>query len=276
MSKPALGGMLALSLLAGCGTFPADQDGAPEKDLNWDEIPDAVPRAEPLSESGNPESYTVYGKRYFVDFDVTDFRQRGAASWYGTKFHGRKTSSGEIYNMYAMTAAHKTLPLPSYVKVKNLRNEKQVIVKVNDRGPFVDGRIIDLSYAAAQKLGIISNGTTDVEIETVSPADMQKQPNISQPENSPPDTVQAEEETNTASAAFYVQLGAFSHRPHAEKLLLQLTSQAIAPVSISRKDDGDIGLFRVRVGPFADRQALQNMESQLSELGYTSSYIVTE
>ncbi|MCI0505334.1 MAG: septal ring lytic transglycosylase RlpA family protein [Gammaproteobacteria bacterium] len=267
-----------MSLLAGCGTFPADQDGAPEKILNWDEIPDAVPRVEPLSETGNPASYAVDGKRYFIDFNVNDFRQRGAASWYGAKFHGRKTSSGEVYDMYAMTAAHKTLPLPTYVKVRNLHNEKQVIVKINDRGPFVDGRIIDLSYAAAQKLDIVNNGTADVEIETVFADGARKQIDKGQPDtdNSRLETARPDDGTNTTAAVYYVQLGAFSHRPHAEKLLLQLTSQAITPVSISRKNDTDNSLFRVRVGPFADRQALHNMESQLSELGYTSSYIVTE
>ncbi len=257
---------MLLSLLTGCGTFPVDQDGAPTKALEWDEIPDAIPRAEPLSDTGNPESYVVYGQRYFVDFNASDFRQQGVASWYGTKFHGRKTSSGEIYDMYAMTAAHKTLPLPSYVKVKNLHNDKQVIVKVNDRGPFVDGRVIDLSYAAAQKLGIINNGTADVEIEMLLPANTTNQVSRNLRDN----------ETNISATAYYVQLGAFSQRALAEQLLSRLTAQAITPVSISHNHETDNSLFRVRVGPFTDIQQLQTMETQLSKLGYNSSFIVTE
>ncbi|HEY5603348.1 MAG TPA: septal ring lytic transglycosylase RlpA family protein [Gammaproteobacteria bacterium] len=261
LSKQVLGGLIVLSLLTGCGTFTKIQDSAPPLALNWDEIPDAVPRAEPLSETGNPESYEVLGKRYFVDFDTKYFRQRGIASWYGSKFHGRKTSSGEVYDMYAMTAAHKTLPLPAYVKVKNLHNDKQVIVRVNDRGPFVDGRIIDLSYTAAQKLGITGNGTADVEIETALPAGASSR---------------LQYEKNTPSTLYYVQLGAFSQRAHAEDLLTRLTSQAITPVAISRNHKEENSLFRVRVGPFADKRQLQTMETQLSELGYTPSYIITE
>ena len=240
--------------------------------MDWESIPDAVPMTEPLSETGNPESYVVFGQRYFVDFNATDFRQQGIASWYGTKFHGRKTSSGEVYDMYAMTAAHKTLPLPSYVRVKNLHNNKEVIVKVNDRGPFVDDRIIDLSYAAAQKLGIISNGTAKVEIETVFPASATTQTNGAQ---------QNGNSAISPNAYYYVQLGAFSHRAHAERLLLQLKSQAITPASIistinENSNGTDSSLFRVRVGPFTDKLQLQAMESQLSELGYNASYIISE
>jgi len=270
-TKQSLGGLLLLSVLTGCGTFSVDQDGAPTRDADWESIPDAVPRAEPLSATGNPESYVVFGQRYFVDFNAADFRQQGIASWYGTKFHGRKTSSGEVYDMYAMTAAHKTLPLPSYVKVRNLHNDKQVIVKVNDRGPFVDDRIIDLSYAAAQKLDIISNGTAKVEIEALLPASSATQPNGAQVNGT----------SYITSTAYYVQLGAFSQRAHAEQLLSQLQSQAITSVSISSTDknknnETDSSLFRVRVGPFTDRLQLQAMENQLSELGYTASYIITE
>ena len=155
-------------LLYGCGSLSV-QDGAPAKTMDWDTIPDAVPQDEPLSDKGNPETYTVNGQRYTVNFDTHNFTQRGLASWYGTKFHGKLTSSGEPYDMYKMTAAHKTLPLPSYVQVTNLQTGKKITVKVNDRGPFVDGRIIDLSYAAAQKLGITHNGTARVQLDLVTP-----------------------------------------------------------------------------------------------------------
>jgi len=276
VSKPSIGGLVLLSLLSGCGTFSVEQDSAPNKNLDWGSIPDAIPRDEPLSESGNPESYVVNGQRYFVDFNASNYRQQGIASWYGTKFHGRKTSSGEPYDMYAMTAAHKTLPLPSYVKVKNLRNDREVIVKVNDRGPFVDGRIIDLSYAAAQKLDIVGHGTAHVEIETVLPTANA----VPQPDKLEINEINSATNISTTTTTYYVQLGAFSHRAHAEQLLSELKSQAITAVSISSiSTDGNQpanGLFRVRVGPFSDKQQLQAIESQLSELGYSASYIIAE
>lgn len=131
------------------------------------DIPDAVPRVEPLSRSGNPASYQVRGKRYFTKKASTGHLERGLASWYGKQFHGRKTSSGERYDMYAMTAAHKTLPLPTYVQVTNMENGRTAVVKVNDRGPFHGPRVIDLSYSAAKKLGVIQKGTAMVEVRAI-------------------------------------------------------------------------------------------------------------
>lgn len=275
-SHHAIAALALLALLPGCGGFSKYQDGAPSKTMDWEKIPDAVPRSEPLSNTGNPESYVVFGQRYFVDFDAKEFSQQGVASWYGTKFHGRKTSSGEKYDMYKMTAAHKTLPLPSYVKVTNLRNDKQVIVKVNDRGPFVDGRIIDLSYAAAQKLDIISNGTAEVEIETVTSNSRASESNNHQPNGQLTVTTLNNDSATTSSTAYYVQLGAFSQRIHAEQLLQQLTSQAIKPVSITSTNESSKNLFRVRVGPFTDKQMMHTMDTRLSELGYEQTYIIVE
>jgi rare lipoprotein A len=263
---------MVLALLSGCGTFSQDQDSAPAVSMDWDKIPDAVPRNEPLSERGNPESYAVNGRRYVVDRNVTGFKQRGIASWYGTKFHGRLTSSGDVYDMYKMTAAHKTLPLPSYVKVTNLRNQKQVIVKVNDRGPFVDNRIIDLSYAAAKKLGITRHGTANVEIEVVKPGvgadDVTRSITAS--------TIDPHGNAGDSASHYYVQLGAFAQRAHAKQLLDQLGSHAISPVAISQKVKQGSTLFLVRVGPLAGKQQLQSMESRLAELGYSQSYIIVE
>ena len=128
--------------------------------------------SEPLSRYGNPESYVVYGKTYHTLSSSKGYKERGAASWYGTKFHGKRTSSGEPYDLYAMTAAHKTLPLPTYVEVTNLKNGRTVIVKVNDRGPFHDDRLIDLSYAAAAKLDILPYGTGEVEVRAIDPTKM--------------------------------------------------------------------------------------------------------
>jgi rare lipoprotein A len=166
------------ALLAGCGSAPKRSGGyyqddgpgaAPPK--NIDTIHDAEPKVEPLHRSAN-NPYTVFGVQYVPAKAVRPFKQRGIASWYGKKFHGQRTSSGERYDMYAMTAAHKTLPIPSYARVTNLKNGKSVIVRINDRGPFHPGRIIDLSYAAANKLGYVSAGSTTVEVESILPEDM--------------------------------------------------------------------------------------------------------
>ncbi|HEX23103.1 MAG TPA: septal ring lytic transglycosylase RlpA family protein, partial [Chromatiales bacterium] len=153
-------------LLSACGSLEV-QDGAPDRHVDASGIADAVPKIEPYSKYGNPSSYQVAGKTYYVLDDHSGYHQRGQASWYGTKFHGRRTSSGEPYDMYAMTAAHKSLPIPSYVEVTNLDNGRKTVLRVNDRGPFIDGRIIDLSYVAAKKLGVYDTGTARVEVRAI-------------------------------------------------------------------------------------------------------------
>ena len=164
--------MLVLSTLSGCTLVGV---GSPEPSLtsadgiNFDEIPDAIPRAELKSRSGNPETYVIDGVTYRV-MDTSDgYREQGIASWYGGYFHGRRTSSGDVYDMYLMTAAHKSLPLPTYVRVTNLANGRSVVLRVNDRGPFVGDRIIDLSFAAATKLGMAAQGTAQVEVVALDP-----------------------------------------------------------------------------------------------------------
>ena len=164
---------LSILLLTACSNLD-NKDGAPSGVMlkSTSEvmlIPDAIPKVEPRSRYGNPQSYVVFGKRYAVLKSADGYRKRGIASWYGTKFHGKRTSSGEPYDMYAMTAAHKSLPLPSYVRVTNLKNKRSVVVKVNDRGPFHENRIIDLSYAAAIKLGISDGGTGVVQVTVIDP-----------------------------------------------------------------------------------------------------------
>ena len=165
MRLPLLAGSL---LLGACGSL-VTHDSAPTRYVDHTRVANAVPKVEPRSKYGNPDSYVVRGKQYTVRKTAVGFSQRGIASWYGTKFHGHRTSSGEPYNMYAMTAAHKTLPIPSYVEVTNLDNRRKIVVRVNDRGPFHDGRIIDLSYVAAKKLGITATGTGQVEIRAIDP-----------------------------------------------------------------------------------------------------------
>ncbi len=166
-----------LIVLAGCSSAPEKRPGGYYKDdgphekppANLDAIPDAKPRTEPLHKFAN-RPYDRFGKTYTPLASAAGFKQRGLASWYGKKFHGQKTSSGELYDMYAMTAAHPTLPIPSYVRVTNLANRKSVVVRVNDRGPFHGDRIIDLSYAAAHKLGFVQRGSAEVEVESIAVA----------------------------------------------------------------------------------------------------------
>ncbi len=168
----ALAGLGLIGLLGGCSSQgPTYADGATDPRLgNPDEIPDAVPRVEPRSKYGNMETYVVRGRRYYTKQSSDGHVERGLASWYGPNFHSRKTSSGERYDMYAMTAAHKTLPLPTYARVTNVENGRSAVVKINDRGPFHGPRVIDLSYAAATKLGVVRKGTAMVEIRAIDPA----------------------------------------------------------------------------------------------------------
>jgi len=165
-SRAGLSPFLLLGLLSGCA---ATGDKATDNFSDSIYVADAVPKVEPKSKYGNPESYVVFGKRYYTKDSSKGYVERGLASWYGKKFHGRRTSSGEPYNMYAMTAAHKTLPLPCYARVTNMANGRSAVVRINDRGPFHGSRIIDLSYSAARKLGVVAKGTAMVEVRAIDP-----------------------------------------------------------------------------------------------------------
>jgi len=181
------------------------------------------PKHEPKSRYGNPAKYTVLNKTYSVLTSSKGYKERGYASWYGTKFHGFRTSSGEIYDMYSMTAAHKTLPLPTYAKVTNLNNNRSIIVKINDRGPFHDDRIVDLSYAAASKLGILANGVGKVEVVAINPSmDLPKRSNIMLAHKSS-EVISTSEATPTKVSSS-LQLGAFTLQSNAKKLADQLES----------------------------------------------------
>jgi rare lipoprotein A len=178
LARAALLALLALGLasLSGCATLLPGLFGEPKsrghaRPADVDHIPDAVPKDEPLSRYGNPNTYVVFGKRYNTMKSAKGFQERGVASWYGPDFHGKRTSSGEEYDMYTMTAAHKTLPIPTYLEVVNLRNGRRAVVRVNDRGPFHDDRILDLSYVAARKLGVDQAGTSEVQIRAVAPGE---------------------------------------------------------------------------------------------------------
>ena len=202
----------------------------------------AVPKIEALSLYGNPVDYTVKGRTYKVMLSAKNYIKKGIASWYGSDFHKKKTSSGEVYDMYAMTAAHKTLPLPTYVRVKNLENGRMVIVKVNDRGPFHSDRIIDLSYAAAKQLGMSVQGTAKVEVEALFPAS-QKEP---------------------LAAQYYIQVAAYSGQELASHLQKKLETVIQHPVQVSKKAKH----FVVLVGPLLNANIFSAVTIELQQLGF--------
>ena len=218
----------------------------------------------PPKSPDHPKPYKVFGQWYQPLPDSKDFRQRGIASWYGKDFHGKKTSNGEIYDMYAMTAAHKTLPMGTYVRVHNLENNRRVEVRINDRGPFVRGRIIDLSYRAANEIGIVGPGTARVELTALATA-------LPSDGGSPP----RYEEVDLHSGEFTFQIGAFVNRENAERLIAKL-DQKYSNAHITVYDRGDRTFFRVRVGKFSTLEQAIAQEAVLIKDGYSDLFIVAE
>ena len=278
------------------------QDDGPGDNLpaNLDQIEDAKPRIEPLHRFAN-NPYAVFGLQYVPQKALTPYRQRGIGSWYGRKFHGQRTSSGEPYDMYAMTAAHATLPIPSYARVTNLANGRSVIVRINDRGPFHSGRLIDLSYAAAYKLGYTGAGSASVEVESITREDMpviaagrrQAAPAAAAPR---PNAAQALAETQSITAltpapdslpqpepakpapaipvdaeagGIYLQLGAFSARENAENFRVRVYQQLAwlnEAIQIHRRD----GMFRLHLGPYRARKEANAVAEKIrAELDFT-------
>jgi rare lipoprotein A len=223
--------------------YTIKQDAAPSEKKNIT-LKELVPSKEPLSRYGNPIHYGVDGHTYEVLRSSTGYKTRGIASWYGVKFHKQRTSSGEPYNMYVMTAAHKTLPLPTYVKVKNLNNGRVAIVKVNDRGPFHANRVIDLSYAAALKLGVFPKGTAPVEIETLMGP--------------------------SGQSHYYLQAGAFSSEFLAKHLKKKLTDLTPSPVFIEHYQQH----YLVKVGPFSDKYMADHLKKTLAHNGVSGSFTI--
>lgn len=258
--------------------------------------PDPVPRVEPRSRYGNPSSYVVFGKRYYTLPSSHGFTERGIASWYGKKFHGRRTSSGETYNMYAMTAAHTRLPLPTYAQVTNLKNGRQVVVRVNDRGPFHQNRVIDLSYSAAAKLGIIREGTGLVEVRAIDPLNYRiaqthkktgkENASVKQSADEVPqahivshqvkDPQQYATITSTAGPRVFVQVGAFGDRANADQLLNQLNSLNLGVITISSVIKDAKELHRVRIGPLSTVQSADDTVAKLSDMGMIEHRVVIE
>jgi peptidoglycan lytic transglycosylase len=232
------------------GPYTQAHDAAPVRTIAAEDVADAPLRPDPILSAGNKTPYTVNGVSYQIMDDASGYRVKGIASWYGTKFHGHKTSNGEIYDLYAATAAHKTLPIPSYARVTNLDNGHSVVVRVNDRGPFHADRVIDLSYAAAIKLGYMEHGTARVEVEAI-------------------EVTGVDDRRGTVSGDYrYLQMGAFGAEASAVRMRDELAVALSAPVSVSEVRSGEKMLYRVRIGPMTASGELANTQRQLQELGY--------
>lgn len=300
--RPARSGFLLVALtvlaLGGCASSGGGKVAGLENDAFIDS--GVVPKVEPKARYGNMKSYKVFGKTYYPKQSSEGHVERGIASWYGKKFHGRKTSSGERYDMHQMTAAHKTLPLPSYVLVRNLDNGRSTVLRVNDRGPFVGDRIIDLSYAAAKSLGVDKPGLANVEVISVDPRDhggqvpdaqrlaLARAGLLSEPEvalaegpelvaNQVPassgiDQPIAQTQSSAAGEAVYLQVGAFGARDNAERLREQLVAMVQDPVMVS---GGEGALYRVRVGPVPSSNEAE-ISRQLAALGIDRPLVIRD
>ena len=268
--------LLTALLLQACSSpssrYKISNDHGPSQPVDVSHVKDAIPKHEPRSKYGNPKTYKVLGKWYSVKESSAGYKEKGISSWYGKKFHGHRTSSGETYDMYAMTAAHKTLPLPTYVRVTHLENGRSVIVKVNDRGPFHQGRIIDLSYSAAKKLGITATGTGAVEVVAIDPATYKN-------------TKPYQPKFKRASALstyplkpnfkLFLQVGAFNEQINANKLKKRL-SRMFKQQQIHSDYFSEKSVFRVRIGPLASVADADKLSNYLNEKGIPSTKIVID
>ena len=254
--------MSLAALLAGCATNrhrePARGFKVPPLPHDITTIPNAVPRFEPRAPHGNPPFYDIAGKRYYVLATAEGYDATGVASWYGPTFDGLLTADGDRYDMYAMTAAHKTLPLPCYVRVTNLANGRSIVVKVNDRGPFVANRLIDLSYVAAAKLDMLATGTALVEVQAITP---ESPVELTRAEESPPPTL-------------YLQVGAYTVEAHAQSVVTRLHAAGFAGAFIFGPPVARGNLYRVRIGPVSGVSEFDSLVARLAALGYPGARLV--
>lgn len=289
--SPIIGGVCIALLLVvgGCSSTPAaPPDRGPSRPMpELARLPDPVPKSEPKSRYGNPPTYVVFGKTYRVMDTAAGYQATGLASWYGAKFHGRPTSSGERYDMYKLTAAHRNLPLPTYARVTNLANNKSTIVRINDRGPFHDDRIIDLSYAAAVKLGFADRGTARVRVEALPGAPpatlIAEAPQPAKPVVTAPVLAtgvpmlpgpSAIERSLPIGADIYLQAGAFRSYGGAESLRAKLT-ELIGDIVRVQHSEIDT-LFRVRIGPIADMAEALRLQALIANSDFGTPLIVRE
>ena len=301
--------------LGGCGTTPKAPPARPggyylddgpggKPPANLDSIPDAVPRVEPINR-GTARPYVVMGRNYTPMTSLSLYKARGIATWYGRRYHGKQTSSGEIYDMYGMSAAHTTLPIPSYARVTNLKNGKSVVVRINDRGPFVEGRIIDLSYTAAHRIGVLAGGAAMVEVESIIPgasgamvasappppvapaptpesaplaAAREPEPPAAQlPVAEPPPPVMAsapQVPVTSDAGGIYLQLGAFGSRENAENFLARMKIQVEWLASTLHVFSRD-GLFRVHAGPYAREMEARQAADRISQALGVRPFVLT-
>ncbi len=272
--KPYLIILIAIVLQA-CSSssrYKINQDHGPSDPVDVSDIKNAIPKAEPRSKYGNPKNYKVLGKWYSVMPSSAGYTEKGIASWYGKKFHGHRTSSGETYNMYAMTAAHKTLPLPTYVRVTHLENGRSVIVKVNDRGPFHNNRIIDLSYSAAKKLGVTAKGTGAVEVSAINPETYRKKQPY-QPKIKRPSALSTYPVKNQYK--LFLQVGAFNSQKNAHKLHKRL-SRMFKQQQIHSDFASEKNIYRVRIGPLASVAIADKLSVYLNKKGIPTAQIVID
>ena len=256
-----------LLLLTACSdlqTLGISVKDGPGQPVNINAIRDAVPKVEPITRAGNKSPYTQFGVTYHVLPSSQGFREAGIASWYGSKFHGRRTSNGEVYNMYAMTAAHKTLPIPSYVRVTNQENRRSIVVRVNDRGPFHESRIIDLSYVAALKLGFAAKGTAKVSVEALDPSTGFVSTATARPISG--------SNVIPVKAGRYLQAGAFKSNQLAKRLADQIVKTLAISVSVKQTDQ----VFKVWMGPFINDRELQNAKQHLKQHLNISTFTVKQ
>jgi rare lipoprotein A len=243
--------MLTTLVISGCGRKDK------YRDIDTDKIKPWAPKSEPLSKYGNHSPYRVHGKTYRVNNHPNGYSETGKASWYGKKFHGRQTSNQEVFDMYKLTAAHKTLPLPSYVEVTNKKSNKKVIVRVNDRGPFVSNRIIDLSYAAAKALDFIHDGIADVHIRVI---------------NAPRDLV----DNPIPQGLTYLQLGAFSDKNAAYNLAKKVSQLLGIETFVTILSTQTGALHRVRIGPVNSESMVNQLINQITASGIPNAKVITE
>ena len=268
--------LLVLLILSACSTTPPRgggyyQDDGPQSSVPVDiwQVPEPTPKPETPSKYGN-KPYTVFNKTYYPLKDASGYRERGVASWYGKKFHGQRASSGEPYDMYALSAAHKTLPLPSYARVRNLANNRSIVVRVNDRGPFLDNRLIDLSYTAAARLGVLGTGTGLVEVEGLTPGE----PALKEAQTTPPRP--AADPAPETAPKLYVQAGAFASLDNAQALRTRLEDGALRPIEIqSARLDNQV-VHRVRIGPLANVEEGDRVAARVAGLGIDNAYVIVE
>jgi len=275
---PAAALALLPLVLAGCGSRDTKSAPArapvpaatPAPPASVAAIPDAVPRAEPRSLRGNPPFYEVFGQRYVVLPSAEGYIERGVASWYGPGFHAALTSMGEPYDMYAMTAAHKTLPIPCYARVTNLANGRSVVVRINDRGPFVAGRIIDLSYTAAAKLDMLQKGTAFVEVQVITPG------TAVAVAPAPLATPAATSLAPTAGEGLYIQAGAFADGGNARRLVERLREGGIGNAFVRSGEVGGRTLHRVRIGPVGSVAEYDALAARLAKFGITDARLALD